>query len=38
MNVLNHKNVFYYEYRSDGTIETAYQFAFFPVGGIEVEF
>ena len=20
MNVLNHKNVFYYEYRSDGTI------------------
>ncbi len=38
MNVLNHKNVFYYEYRSDGTIETVYQFAFFPVGGIEVEF
>ena len=38
MNVLNHKNVFYYEYRSDGTIEAAYQFAFFPVGGIEIEF
>ena len=38
MNVLNTKNVFYYEYRSDGTIETVYQFAFFPVGGIEVEF
>lgn len=38
MNILDHKNVFYYEYRSDGTIETVYQFAFFPVGGIEVEF
>ncbi|RPI07034.1 MAG: TonB-dependent receptor [Ignavibacteriae bacterium] len=38
MNVLNHKNVFYYEYKSDGTIEPAYQFAFFPVGGIEIEF
>ncbi len=38
MNVLNRKNVFYYEYRSDGTKETVYQFAFFPVGGIEIEF
>jgi hypothetical protein len=38
MNVMNTKNVFYYEYRSDGTRETVYQFAFFPVGGIEVEF
>jgi hypothetical protein len=38
MNVLDHKNIFYYEYRSDGTIETVYQFAFFPVGGIEIEF
>jgi hypothetical protein len=38
MNVLNHKNVFYYEYRSDKTIETVYQFTFFPVGGIEIEF
>ncbi len=37
-NVLNTKNVFYYIYRSDGTIETAYQFTFFPVGGIEIEF
>jgi hypothetical protein len=38
MNVLNTKNVFYYEYRSDGTRETVYQFSFFPVGGIEIEF
>ncbi|MCX7984590.1 MAG: TonB-dependent receptor [Bacteroidetes bacterium] len=38
MNVLNRKNVFYHEYRSDGTTETVYQFEFFPVGGIEVEF
>jgi hypothetical protein len=37
-NVLNTKNVFYYEYRSDGTRETVYQFSFFPVGGIEIEF
>jgi hypothetical protein len=37
-NVFNTKNVFYYEYRSDGTKEAVYQFAFFPVGGIEVEF
>jgi hypothetical protein len=38
MNVFNTKNVFYYEYRSDGTRETVYQFTFFPVGGIEIEF
>jgi hypothetical protein len=37
-NVLNTKNVFYYEYRSDGTREAVYQFSFFPVGGIEIEF
>jgi hypothetical protein len=37
-NVFNTKNVFYYEYRSDGTREAVYQFAFFPVGGIEIEF
>ncbi len=37
-NVLNTKNVFYQNYRSDGTVETTYQFAFFPVGGVEVEF
>jgi hypothetical protein len=38
MNVFNTKNVFFYNYRSDGTIGITYQFAFFPVGGIEVEF
>jgi hypothetical protein len=38
MNLFNTKNVFYYEYRSDGTRETVYQFTFFPVGGIEIEF
>jgi outer membrane receptor for ferrienterochelin and colicin len=37
-NVLDTKNVFYYEYRSDGTREAVYQFSFFPVGGIEIEF
>jgi hypothetical protein len=37
-NVLNTKNVFYKNFRSDGTVETVYQFAFFPVGGVEVEF
>lgn len=38
MNVLNTKNVFYQNHRSDGTIETVYQFAFFPVFGAEAEF
>jgi hypothetical protein len=37
-NVLNTKNVFFRNYRSDGTTETVYQFAFFPVVGMEVEF
>ena len=38
MNVFNTKNVFYYDYRSDGTIGVTYQFGFFPVGGVEIEF
>lgn len=38
MNIFNTKNVFYENHRSDGTIETVYQFAFFPVAGVEVEF
>jgi len=37
-NVLNRKNVFFQNYRSDGTVETVYQFAFFPVFGLEFEF
>jgi outer membrane receptor for ferrienterochelin and colicin len=38
MNVLNTKNIFYKNHRSDGTVETVYQFAFFPVFGVEAEF
>ena len=38
MNVLDTKNVFYEDHRSDGTVETVYQFAFFPVVGFEAEF
>ncbi len=37
-NVLNTKNVFFTNYRSDGSTETIYQYAFFPVGGLEIEF
>jgi hypothetical protein len=37
-NVLDTKNVFFENYRSDGTVETVYQFRFFPVAGVEVEF
>ncbi|MBI5022226.1 MAG: TonB-dependent receptor [Ignavibacteriales bacterium] len=38
MNVTNTKNVFYENHRSDGTVETVYQFSFFPVLGVEAEF
>ncbi len=37
-NVLNRKNVAFYQYNSDGTMETIYQFALLPVVGMEVEF
>ncbi len=37
-NLLNRKNVAYYQYNSDGTVETVYQFAILPVVGMEVEF
>jgi outer membrane receptor protein involved in Fe transport len=37
-NVLNTKNIFFENHRSDGTVETIYQFSFFPVAGVEVEF
>jgi hypothetical protein len=37
-NILNTKNVFFENYRSDGTRETVYQFAFFPVVGVEIEY
>ncbi len=37
-NILDTKNVFYEELNSDGSRETVYQFRFFPVGGVEIEF
>ncbi len=37
-NLLNTQNVFFEGLRSDGKKETVYQFQFFPVGGIEIEF
>ncbi|MGA9115723.1 MAG: TonB-dependent receptor [Bacteroidota bacterium] len=37
-NLLNTRNVFFENHRSDGTIETVYQFSFFPVAGVEAEF
>ncbi len=38
LNVFDRKNVFFRSYRSDGTVDTVYQFRFFPVGGLEIEF
>ncbi len=37
-NVLNHANVFMINLRTDGTTENLYQFSFFPVGGVAIEF
>ncbi len=37
-NLYNRDNIASYEYASDGTIQTVHQFAFFPVGGVSVEF
>ncbi len=37
-NIYNRKNVAFYQYNSDGTRETVYQFALLPVAGIEAEF
>ncbi len=37
-NLFNTRNIFFESLRSDGTVQTVYQFAFFPVGGVEVEF
>ncbi len=37
-NLLNHKNIAGYQYNSDGTIDIVYQYAFFPVGGVNIEF
>ncbi len=37
-NIYNRKNIAFYQYVSDGTIENVYQFSFLPVGGIEFLF
>jgi hypothetical protein len=37
-NLLNHKNLAGYQYNSDGTKDVVYQYSFFPVGGVNVEF
>jgi hypothetical protein len=37
-NIYNRKNIAFYQYVSDGTIENVYQFSFLPVAGIEVLF
>lgn len=37
-NLYNHDNIAGYQYVSDGTVQTIHQFAFFPVGGVSVEF
>ena len=37
-NIYNRKNIAGYQYNGDGTKDNIYQFAFFPVGGVVVEF
>jgi len=37
-NLYNRKNVAFFSYNSDGTIDTVYQFSLLPVFGVEVEF
>lgn len=37
-NIYNRKNIAFYQYNSDGTIENVYQFAILPVAGIEIQF
>jgi len=37
-NVYNRDNIASYQYVSDGSVQTLHQFAFFPVGGVSVEF
>lgn len=38
VNLFGQKNVWGYSYHSDGTTDTIYQWAVFPVGGITIEF
>ncbi len=37
-NVYNRKNIAMYQYNSDGTVDTIYQFSILPVLGLDVEF
>jgi outer membrane receptor protein involved in Fe transport len=37
-NIYNRKNIARYRHNSDGTRETVYQFALFPVAGLEIQF
>lgn len=37
-NLYNRKNIFFYNYNSDGTIDNVYQFSFMPVLGVEINF
>jgi len=37
-NIYNRKNIAFYQYVSDGSIENVYQFSFLPVAGIEILF
>jgi len=37
-NIYNRKNIAFYQYISDGTVENVYQFSFLPVAGIEILF
>ncbi|MHC1737434.1 MAG: carboxypeptidase-like regulatory domain-containing protein [Ignavibacteriaceae bacterium] len=37
-NLYNRKNIAFYQYNSDGTIDNVYQFSIMPIGGIEIQF
>jgi hypothetical protein len=37
-NIYNRKNIAFYQYVSDGSVENVYQFSFLPVAGIEILF
>jgi hypothetical protein len=37
-NIYNRKNIAYYQYNSDGSVDNVYQFSLLPVAGIELEF
>ena len=37
-NIYNRKNIAYYQYNSDGSVDNVYQFSLLPVAGIDLEF